>query len=98
MPISAEFGRDEGADLGEEREKGVLAQEGRFAGHVRAGQEPERARARVVGAEVAVVGDEAAAGAAERLLDDRVAAAADAEGAALGDLGPRPVLGAGEVG
>ncbi len=41
------LGRHEGADLRQHRDERVLAQEGRFTGHVRAGHQPQRgARAR----------------------------------------------------
>ena len=67
MPISAASAGTKDADLREERDQRVLPQVGRLAGHVRAGDQPERPRAGAVGAELAVVGDEAAAGAPQRL-------------------------------
>ena len=52
----------------------ILAQEGRFAGHVGAGQEPD-ALVAVLRREAAVIGDEGrAAGLGERMLDHRMAA------------------------
>ena len=73
------FRRHIGADLGEDGDERVLAEEGRLAGHVGAGDQPDVAGiARVLRAEVAVVGDEGAAAlAAERLLDHGMAAAFD---------------------
>ena len=50
------LGRHEGAGLCHHRDQRVLAQEGRLAGHVGAGQQPQPA----LGPEVAVVGHEAA--------------------------------------
>ena len=85
--------RHERAHLRQHRDQRVLPQEGRLAGHVRPGEQPERPRARPVGAELAVVGDEAAARAPQRRLDHRVPAAGDREGAVLVDLRPHPVLG-----
>ena len=75
--------------LGEHREECVLAEEGRFARHVRAGDEPHA----VALAEIAVVGDEGPAGGAHRRLDHRVPPGGDREGAARIDdrLGPPPL-------
>ena len=49
-------GRDVGSGLGKEGYEGILAQEGGFAGHVRAGQQPDRGG--VLVGELAIVGDE----------------------------------------
>ena len=71
--------RHVGADLGEHGDQRVLAQEGRLAGHVGPGDQPDAAGlAGVAGAEIAVIGDERplAAG-SQRLLDHRMAAAFD---------------------
>ena len=53
-------GGHETARLGEKRNQGILAEECRLAGHVRAREQPERARLRA--ADIAVVGDEGLAG------------------------------------
>ena len=72
--------RHEAAHLGEHGDQRVLAQERRFARHVRAGDQPDASR-RGVGRwrQIAIVGDERAAVGAERLLDNRVTAALDQE-------------------
>ena len=71
--------RHETAHLGQHGDQRVLAQEGRFTGHVRAGQQPQP----VVRSEVAVVGDEGpgVAGVQHR-LHHRVTPALDREGEA----------------
>ncbi len=68
------------ADLRQHGDQRVLAQEGRLAGHVRAGHQPDMAGVGGVVAERAVVRDEGAAGCLQRLLDDGMAAALDGEG------------------
>ena len=55
MPIVGLLGRHEGAGLRHHRDQRVLAQEGRLAGHVGAGQQPQAP----LGAELAIVGHEA---------------------------------------
>ena len=85
-------GRHVAARLGEDGDQRVLAQEGRLAGHVGAGQQPDRGRAVGLRAQVAAVGDEALAPAAQRGLDHRVAPGGDLEGAAGLDHGPGPAL------
>jgi len=67
-------GRHIGAGLGEDGDQRVLPEEGRLAGHVGAGDEPQPA----LRPEVAVIGDEAAGLAFDqRRLDHRVTAADD---------------------
>ena len=88
-----------GAGLGEDGDQRVLAEEGRLARHVRAGDQPDAPRlAAALGAERAVVGDEGLALGAERLLDHRVPAAVDREGERLLDHRPDIALGLGEHG
>ena len=58
-PISAPRRRHERPHLRQHRDQRVLPQVGGLAGHVRPGDEPQRPRPRAVGAELAVVGDEA---------------------------------------
>src|SRR5215204_1298042 len=95
-------GGHEGADLGEHDDERVLAQIGRLAAHVRAGDQRDAARlgARACpGArEVAVVRDEGDAVAAQCRLDHRVASARDPEGEAAVDLRPGPILHDGKLG
>ena len=44
MPIRARLGRDEAADLGQDRDQGDLADVRALAGHVRPGDQQDRAR------------------------------------------------------
>ena len=86
-----------GADLGEDGDEGVLAEERRLAGHVRPSHQPNRSGIPgIPRPEVAIVGDEGLAVGAERLLDHRMAAAFDGEGERSVDLGPAIALGLGE--
>ena len=60
MPICAARGRNEGADLRQHDDQRVLAEEGRLAGHVRAGHHAGCAcRRPFLGAEPAIIADEA---------------------------------------
>ena len=68
-------GGDEAAGLGEHGDQRGLAQEGRLAAHVGAGDQPQP----VVGPERQIVGDEALAGCRAARFDHRVAAALDLE-------------------
>jgi hypothetical protein len=71
----------------------VLAQEGRFTAHVGAGQQPDRPIAlAVMRRQIAGIGDERARRlAAQRLLDDRMAAAVD--GKHFRGIDQRPAIG-----
>ena len=71
-------GRDIGACLGKDSDKGVLAKEGAFASHVRAGDEP----CSLGFADGTVVADEGTALLFEAAFDGGMAAAEDFEGAA----------------
>ena len=64
-------GGNEAARLREHGDQRGLAQEGRLAAHVGAGDQPQP----VVRAQAQIVGDEPLAGIAERAFDDRVASA-----------------------
>ena len=75
-------GRHKAADLRQQRDQRILAQEGRFARHVRAGDQPDLARpqtTRLRGRQIAGVGNERLAVALQRLFDHRMAAAFDGE-------------------
>ena len=89
-------GRDVAAGLRQKGDQGVLAQKGGFAGHVRAGQQPDGGG--VAGCQGAVIGDEGLAAAFQGALDHRVAACGDLEGAALVDLRLCPVFRGRKVG
>ena len=72
MPICAASAGTKEPDLRQDGDQRVLAQEGAFAGHVGAGEQPEPLRL----LQVAIVGDEARPrGALQRRLDHRMAAA-----------------------
>ena len=87
----------ETACLGQQGDQGVLAQEGRFTGHVRTGQQPDCGV--VLGRKVAVVGDKGRAALfLQSAFHDGVAAADDVEGAAVVDAGCAPVQIAGQIG
>ena len=83
-----------GAGLGEQDDQGVLAQEGRFAAHVRAGDQPQP---RVFG-QGAIIGDEARAARLQRLLDHRMAARLDLEAGLLVEARPAPAALGGALG
>ena len=74
-------GRDVGAHLGEQGDQGHLADVGRFARHVGAGNQQER----IVGAKLDVVGDKLRA---ELLLKHGMSAIDDFQNAIFGDGGP----------
>ncbi len=89
MPSRARDAGTIAADLRQQRDQRVLAQEGRFTGHVRAGDQPElagllRRRRR----EIAGIGDEGLAVALQRLLDHRMPAALDRKAERAVDVGP----------
>ena len=85
--------RHEGADLRQQRDQRVLAQEGRFAGHVGAGDQPELAGGlRRSRREIAGIGDERLAVALQRLLDHGMAAALHGKAERLIDIGPHVVV------
>ena len=93
-PIWAASRRHEGADLGQHGDQRVLAQEGRFAGHVGAG-DAARGRWRRRPRSQSLATKRAGLAARERLLDHRMAAAVDVEGEAVvdqsgGSSRPRP--------
>ena len=75
-PIWACVGRHEGAHLRQHHDQGILAQEGRFAGHVGTGEQPDAA---AVAGEIAVIGDEGGLGACRcsACFDHRMAAVLD---------------------
>ena len=79
-PQAQALRRHEAAGLGQHRQQRVLAQEGRLAGHVRAGddRQPRPADARAV--QAAVVGGEGVAGPAHGGLDHRMARGLGLEG------------------
>ena len=79
-------GGDEAAGLREHGDQRGLAQEGRLAAHVRAGDQPQP----VVRAEREIVGDEALAAVAKRGFDDRMAPGFDLEARLVGELRQRP--------
>jgi hypothetical protein len=89
-------GWDVGPGLREKGDEGVLAKEGGFPRHVRAGEEPDGGG--VLVGEEAVIGDERLAFTAKGPLHNGVATASDLEGAAVVDLGAAPVFLGGEVG
>src|SRR5438874_195297 len=61
--------RHETAHLGEDRNQRVLPQEGRLAGHVRTGEQPDATRTFAARrGEIAIIGDERAAVRRQRLL------------------------------
>ena len=75
MPMRRRLGRHEGAGLRQHGDQRVLAQEGRLAGHVGAGQQPQPP----LGAELAIVGHEAVPPwPQQRRLDHGMTAAVDA--------------------
>src|SRR3546814_10360349 len=72
--------------LREHDDQRVLAQEGRFAAHIGAGDEPEARLFR----QPAIVGDEALAACRQRRLDHRMAATLDLEARVIDEIGARP--------
>jgi len=85
--------RHESPCLGEHDDKRVLAQEGGLACHVGSGNNEDPRACFVIVAKAAVIADEACAIATlQRLLDDRMAAVLDREGAAFVHLGAHIVL------
>src|SRR6202040_4305363 len=86
--------RYEAAHLCEHRDQCVLAQKGRFARHVRPGDQPDAAGplatllrgARWWRRQIAIVGDKRTAIGRERLLDNRMTPAGDGESEAAIDL------------
>ena len=80
------LGRHEGARLGQDGEKRVLAQERRFAGHVRPGDDGEARTAHPAAVQLAVVGCVGIARPAHGGLDHRVAGGLGFEGEAGVDL------------
>ena len=94
-----ELRRHERAHLGEDGDQRVLAQEGRFAGHVGAGDQPDAAgRLAFRRREIAVVGDEGRAVLRQRLLDHGMAAALDDEVERGIDMRAREVALGGKMG
>ena len=79
---------DVAAGLGKDGDEGVLAQEGGFAGHVGAGDEPDPP----VGRQIAIIGGETGAGFAHGEFDHGVAAGFDMEGGAGVYRGAAPVF------
>ena len=96
MPIWASFAGNEGAHLRQHDDQRVLAQIGRLAAHVRAGDQEDVPG--IVPGEIRVVGDEGHALALECGLDHRMASALDVEGEARVDDRPHPVETHGEIG
>ena len=89
--------RHEGAHLRQHRDQRVLAQEGRLAGHVRAGDQADAPAGLGCGRrQLGVVGDEGLAVALQRRLDHRMASRLDAEGRAVVDDRPGPALACGQ--
>ena len=86
MPILARVGGDVAAGLGEQRGERDLAEEGRLAAHVGAGDQPQP----VGRPKRDIVGDEALAGDAQRFLDHRVAAAVEFEARLVDQCGQAP--------
>ena len=95
------FRRHVGAHLRHHGDQRVLAQERRFARHVRAGHQPdarilagrETRRVRLRASQHAIVLDEGATACfLQGLLDDRMAATADLEGGAIVEDGPHVAL------
>ncbi len=82
-------GRHEGAHLRQHGDERVLAQEGRLAAHVRAGDEADAPG--LLAREVAGIGDEGLARLAQGRLHHRMAAALDREGEALVELRTGPI-------
>ena len=70
----------EGAGLGQDHQKRVLAQEGRFTGHVRASDDGEARSVLARSVQPGVVGGVGIAARLDRRLHDGVAAGLDAEG------------------
>ena len=91
-PICAEAAGTIGARLREHGEQRVLAQIGGFARHVRAGHDQEARRAFARAVELAIVADEGAALARQRLLHRGMPAAFDEEAAAIVDMRAHIVL------
>ena len=88
--------RHERAHLRQRGDQRVLAQEGRFTRHVRAGDDGDGAGA--VARQVAIIGCERLAARAQRRLDDGMASARNIEGERLVDDRPRPALRIGDLG
>ncbi len=86
----------EGPGLRQHGDQRVLAQEGRFAGHVGPGQQPDRGR--LGGGQIAVIGDESLCPALQRMFHHRVPAALDPKGAAAIDAGTHPALACRDIG
>ena len=81
------------SDLGQERNQRILAQEGRFARHVRARDQPNLAGLLPGrGREIAIVGDKGGSVAFQRLFDDRMPAALDGKVERGIDLGPDVIV------
>src|SRR5271157_4491537 len=83
---------DEAADLGQDGDQRDLADIRTLAGHVRAGDQDDRA---VVGTEASVVGHEVAGG--QERVENRMAAALDVEDRLIGQLGPAVAVACGEL-
>ncbi len=86
-------GRDEAADLGQDRDQGDLADIGALARHVRAGDQEDRAAVR---AERDVVGDEVAGG--QQRVEHRMPARLDLEDRLGDDLGTAVAVPRGQLG
>ena len=85
--------RHVGADLRHQRDQRVLPQEGRFARHVGAGDQPDLAGfLRGPRREVAGIGDERLAVALQRLFDHGMPAALDGKAERAIDLGPHVIV------
>ena len=73
-------GRNKGTDLGQYRNQGILAQEGRFTGHVRTGNQPQALRI----FKTAVIGNKRGIAIfAQGRFNHRMAAATDVKGKAV---------------
>ena len=86
MPTVAAARGHEASRLGEHGDQRSLAQEGRLAAHVGAGDQPQP----VVRTEPEIVGDEALAAAGQRLFDDRMPARLDLKAGLVRDVRHAP--------
>ena len=87
------LGRHKAANMGHEHDKGHLADQDAFAGHVRAGDEQQP----LAGAEAGIVGHKRLT-AGQCLLDDWAAPVADVDQIAVIDLRPDVTVPGGDLG
>ena len=93
-PIRRARRRDVATGLGEQHDQRRLAQEGRLAAHVRAGDQPQA----IVGTQRDIIGDEALAGFGKRALDHRMPPALDLQAGLVVQFGQAPAALGGALG